>query len=406
MDKLRRWFCFILTVFLCLILFISKGWTEKISEGGVNAGGSDTLISLDLKDAEISNVLKILGEKSGLNIIADSSVRGRMTLFLKDVPLWEAIELVLKSNNYAYQRVNFNLLISSADKLPRFVVTEIIPLKYASPGDIKDTVKSFLSPGGNLQVDLERNLLIITDTLPAIDKIKNILKDLDSPVAQVMLEAKIIEVSSEVIEKYGIKWNESISASYSASFGTTVSGQANLSSIVATLNLLEQKGKAKTLANPRIATLNNKEARILIGDRVPYTVTTYSAQGVAQITVNFIETGIKLNITPCITEGKFITTRIKPEISSYTWKGDIPQVKTREVESIIRVKDGETIILGGLKNSEERETIFKVPILGWIPILDWLFTYKYKEVVESEIIVMITPHILPVVTEKDSGTKE
>lgn len=391
MVKSNKLLYFMIASLFCVVIVSSTVLAQKMTEEAEKVEEAGGVISLELNDADINSVLKLLKERSKLNIIADSPLSGRVTIFLKDVPLLEAIGLVLKINNYTYQKVDNTILISTPEKLSNFITTEIIPLKYANVKDLSDTIKSFLPAAGNLQIDPGRNILIVTSSPNVIEKIKKLLKDLDRPIPQVMLEAKIMEVSSDTVEKYGIKWNESISASYSV---TSSSSQADISLIVATLNLLEQKGKAKTLANPRIATLNNQTANILIGDRVPYTVTTYSAQGVAQVTVNFVETGIKLNITPHITEGGFITTRIKPEISSYSWKGDIPQVKTREVESIIRVKDGETIILGGLKNSEEKETTYRVPILGYIPLLGLLFTYKYKETVEKEIIVTITPHIL------------
>jgi len=396
MNKSQRLICLLSLILICFLFFSSNLDAQKTKKQAPKTV-QDNLITLDLKDADIRGVLKLLADKSGFNVITDSDISGRTNIFVKDMPLWDAIDMILKSNNLAYQKRGSTLIVSSQDKSASLVSTEIIKLKYANVNSIKETVRSFLSSVGNLQFDSERNFLIITDTTSSLDRIRKLLEDLDCPVAQVMLEAKVLEVSSDALEKYGIKWNESISASYSV---LPSSYAINNPILAATLNMMQQKGKAKILANPKIATLNNQSARILIGDRVPYTVTTYSAQGVAQVTVNFVEAGIKLYILPQITEGGFITTTIKPEVSSYTWRGDVPQVSTREIESTIRVKDGETIIIGGLKNTREVVSTSKVPILGWIPVIEWFFTYHNKEMVESEIIVMITPHILPVESNK------
>lgn len=392
MNRSQRLICLLSITLTCLFFFGFDLAAQKTKKQQVSQAAQDNLITLDLKDADIRGVLKLLADKSGFNIITDSDISGRTNIFVKDMPLWDAIDMILKSNNLAYQKKGSTLIVSSQDRSASLVSTEIIKLKYANVNSIKETVRSFLSSVGNLQFDSERNFLIITDTTSSLDRIKKLLEELDCPVAQVMLEAKVMEVSSDALEKYGIKWNESITASYSLPSSFAINNPV----LAATLNMLQQKGKAKILANPKIATLNNQPARILIGDRVPYSITTYSAQGVAQVTINFVEAGIKLYILPQITDGGFITTTIRPEVSSYVWRGDIPQVSTREIESTIRVKDGETIIIGGLKNNKEVTSVSKVPILGWIPVLEWFFTYQNKEMVESEIIVMITPHILPV----------
>jgi len=373
----------------------------------------ENLLSMDFKDADIGNVLRILGEKSGLNIVTDPSIKGKITIYLREVPAEDALELILQVNELSYQKTNNVLMVASQEKLAAMVprVVETIRLQRLDATKAKEILKGLKFKEENIQVDEERSRLIVIDTPDNIRRIKESLVDIDQPPLQVMLEAKIVEASVDALKEFGFEWGgespdvkkimvtpveaEDREVDFEDIFRLNVVEEGwHGVGISAALNILEDKGKARVLANPRLTTLNNEKATMLIGDRVPYTVTTV-VEGVATTEVRYIEAGIRLEVTPRVTEGGYIITRIKPEVSYiYSWVGDNPWIKTREAEAVVWLKDGESAILSGLLSEEEREKLSKVPILGHIPGLGLLFTKERKEKTKTEVIIIVTPHIL------------
>ncbi|HDN85233.1 MAG TPA: type II and III secretion system protein, partial [Candidatus Aerophobetes bacterium] len=163
------------------------------------------------------------------------------------------------------------------------------------------------------------------------------------------------------------------------------------------IKMLENENKAKVLSSPRVTTLNNKEAEIFVGDKVPYTVTLVSG-GTTTTEVRFIEAGVRLKITPSIIEKDFVVIKIEPEVSYiYTWRGpqdQYPWVKTRQATAYVRVKNGQPFVLGGLLNKEDKKNLYKVPLIGDIPWLGNLFKYEKHTVYDSELIITVTPTIV------------
>lgn len=341
---------------------ISKGYNQIIldidnpfykvplPEAVTKAKPETKLVTFNFVDTDIRDVFKMLSEKSDLNIVLDPSVTGKVTLALRDVSVEEATELILRVNNLSYHKIGNSLLVASPEKLEAMI---------RAPLDI--------------------------DKPPP----------LPPPQPQVMLEARVVEISATGKRKLGFEWPEALAAASTISTTETMKITTfDLGAFDATLRILEEKGKAKILANPRIATLNNKTAKMLIGDRVPYTVTTVSA-GVATTEVRYIEAGISLQITPQIGADGFIIVNIKPTVSYISgWRGDNPEIKTREATTTVRVKDGEMIVISGLLHEKETESWKKVPILGHIPVVSFFFSRKIKETEKTDLIITITPHIL------------
>lgn len=335
---------------------ISKGYNQivldidnpfyKVSlpEAVTKAKPETKLVTFNFVDTDIRDVFKMLSEKSDLNIVLDPSVTGKVTLALRDVPMEEAMELILRVNSLSYHRIGKSLLVASPEKLDAMVKAPL---------------------------------------------------DIDKPQPQIMLEARVVEISATAKRELGFKWPDALGAtSVTAETEPIKITTFEIGDIDAMLRILEEKGEGKVLANPRIATMNNQTARMLIGDKVPYTVTTVVA-GVATTEVRYIEAGIGLEITPQIGEDGFITVRIKTTVSDIPrWRGDNPEISTREAEAILRVKDGETIVMSGLLKEKETETWRKVPILGHIPVVGFFFSSKVKETEKTELIITVTPHIL------------
>jgi general secretion pathway protein D len=213
-----------------------------------------------------------------------------------------------------------------------------------------------------------------------------------------MFEAEVVEMTSTSIKDLGIKWNWS-SFPGSATGSTDLPGTFKLSGGYFTnyrvdIDALVTQGKAKILANPRVAALDGQTARILIGDRLPVE-TSVVVNGVQQFNVNYVDVGIKLEITPRFNEGGIITTYIRPEVSSnLRTNSKNPSIRTREAETMLRVHHGETIVIGGLLQSLDKTDVSKLPLLGDLPIVGQLFRKTTTQKEESELVIFITPKIM------------
>jgi type IV pilus secretin PilQ/predicted competence protein len=400
--------------------------------GTATAAQMSKLISLDADDASLPAVLKILAEKGDLNIITGPGVAsGKLTIHMKDVPVDQAINLVVRAAGLGYERIGNSVLVAEAKSLKdeTGLSSYIVPLKFADANEAKAALHGLCE---QIEVDHTGNRLIVVTSPRIIAEIENVVAELDKPARQVMLEARITEVSTDDLKKLGIDWDllnkqtfifaegkyDSLSGTangsttdftglkvFNNSDGKGVLEVRDFSRIAKTFNvtldLLIHNGNARVLANPKIATLNGKEASILIGSRVPYQTsgTTFAGGGAAQVTtVQKEEVGVKLRITPVINADGFITTQISPEVSSVVgFKGqnnDLPVVDTRQATTTVRLKDGSSIIIGGLLSEDRSTSMTKVPILGDIPVLGYFFQHRVVTTSKKDLVIEITPHIL------------
>lgn len=396
------------------------------------AATSAKLISLDADDASLPAVLKILAEKGDLNMITGPGVSaGKLTIHMKDVPVDQAINLVVRAAGLGYERIGNSVLVADAKSLKdeTGLSSYVVPLKFADADEAKAALHGLCE---QIEVDHTGNRLIIVTSPRVIAEIENVVAELDVPARQVMLEARITEVSTDDLKQLGIDWDNlnrqtfifaegkydsltgSANGSTTAFSGLKVFNNTSGSDIFklrdfsrvaqtfnVTLDLLIHNGNARVLANPKIATLNGKEASILIGSRVPYQTsgTTFAGGGAAQVTqVQKEEVGIKLKITPVINADGYITTQITPEVSSVVgFKGqnnDLPVVDTRQATTTVRLKDGASIIIGGLLSEQKSTTMTKLPILGDIPVIGYLFQHRITSTTKKDLVIEITPHIL------------
>ena len=517
----------------------------------VSSEPSLILDTLDLRDMDINDVLKLLASKSGLNIIAGKSITGRVTIFLKNVEVHNALTIILKANDLAYMEdgnvvqilteaeyeqmtghkfgVNnesavialHSLKASDAmallnqvkstsgkiiaddqsnsiiiedvpariEKLREYIEqidlptqekvyqlkyasveglaaklqemstpkigtvksdgstnkifikdtteklkqmdafisqidvarkTQVFQISYAKADDLAKTVAPLLTKDiGTLQYDTRSNTLIVTDVPPKIDEIKVVVSSLDRNDKEVLIEAKIVQIDLTDEYQMGINWekilpnaehavvdlknNFSLAGSVTPVSTATI-GTLDRDGYNVVLQMIATLGNSRLLSNPRIAVINNQEARILVGTTTPYVTdsTTTPATGptVTAETVNFIDTGVKLHVTPKIHDDGFITMKIKPEVSNIPKSitsgnnNQIPVVDTSEVETTIRVKDGVTIIIGGLIKNELKHTQNKIPLLGDIPFLGKAFRNESRKANKTEIVIFLTPHII------------
>ncbi|MFH1368251.1 MAG: type IV pilus secretin PilQ [Elusimicrobiota bacterium] len=406
-----------------------------------------TLVTLDFEEAEIKDVLRILSIKSGINLIHGDEVSGIITLHLENVPFDKAFETILALKGLVSQEQGSNILrITTTQKVTEernqsVTFTKIFPLNYAKAEDVKgnlDAIRSAEGRRGASSIDLRTNSIIITDTPEGLSSAEGIISELDKQPYQVIIECKIVEVSLTDDLDLGIQWQIATDISDSIKVGQTsgaeqafgtqpsdtsnktvvppvgggtgvtfpgasASGQlsaisfgivTNNSYITGMLTALAQKGLSKLLSTPKVTTINNKQARILIGQRIPYTTTTVTATGSTQAT-QFLDVGIKLSVTPTINADEKVTLQVRPEVSLFV-RADAagPVVGTREADTTVMVNNGETVVIGGLITEEDRKLGTQVPLLGDLPIIGHLFKRDYSSKQRTELLVFLTPQII------------
>src|SRR5262245_11471481 len=391
------------------------------------------LVSLDAADADLPRVLQILAERGGFNLITGPGVAaGRISVRMKDVPVDQAVNLVVRAAGLGYERIGNSILVADPRSLKEEtgLSSYIVELKYADAEEVRAALHDLVE---TVQVDKGGNRLIVVTSPRVISEIEEIVQVMDAPTRQVMLEARIVEVSTDNLKKLGIDWDQLNRRSYTfiegnydsitggSGIGGAISGLKvfpntpgthdifklnNFSRIAdvyrVVIDLAITDGSARVLANPKLTTLNGKEASILIGSRIPYEVqgTTFAGNAAAPTTtVEKEEVGIKLRITPLINADGYITTTIAPEVSTVVaFRGannDLPVVATREASTTVRLKDGSSVIIGGLLSEDKTETVTKVPILGQIPGVGLLFQHHDSQSNKRDLVIEVTPHILP-----------
>lgn len=422
-------------------------------------------ISLDFKDADIRNVLRILAKQNNLNIIAGKEVVGSVTVHLSKVTLENALHSILAINGFSYEKVGNIYLVSSeaniiARKKSAFatgeLITEIFQLKYIGAEDIKGIIAKQLSPRGSVEVlskliqggwemggvstgekemgkktrvisekEKRPTILVVTDVPKVLEKVKKLIASLDVKPEQILIEAMLVEVSSDAVRDIGIQWSTS-EVGYTEGTGHggvdfgldtgTPSISSGLSLAYDTIGeeilrvkiqALEEEKKANVLSHPKIMTLSGHEAVIIVGERYPIMTTSYeTTTGVPVYTGaldHYEPIGISLRVIPTVTEKGWVNMLIHPEVTSLgenvtagSEEGvlTLPRIKSRETDTNVTVREGETVVIGGLKSETLEENVYKVPLLGDIPILGYLFKRTEKKPRKVDLLIFITPHIV------------
>ena len=299
------------------------------------------------------------------------------------------------------------------------VEVEVFDLNYASAKNLIEKIDPFLTQGiGNAKFDERSNKIIVTDVVEKIAEIRRVVEAFDVKEQQVLIEAKIIQIELTDNFELGVDWqaiftgldNLNVQMDFDVFDGEEVNkslftvGTIAHNSYAATLEALKSIGDTNVLSSPSIIVLNNQEAKILVGSTQPYvtstTTTPSSGPTTTAETINFIDVGVKLYVTPIVHRDGFITMKIRPEVSSVlsvvetSGGNEIPVVKTSEAETTVRIKDGVTIVIGGLIEDSNSDTRKKVPILGDIPLLGAVFRNQDMSSTKTEIAIFLTPTIV------------
>jgi type IV pilus assembly protein PilQ len=404
-------------------------------------------LSLDFKDADIKNILRLIAEVSNFNVITADDVAGKITMRLVDVPWDQALDVVLQAKGLGKTQVGNVIWVAPREALKRQeqdileqkrakekledLVDDLIPINYATAKDILPQVKSILSDRGDVKVDDRTNTLIVKDIPSKIAKVKNLVKLLDTKTPQVLVEARIVEARLSFQRELGIKWGfelQKTSGSTSWGMGGGISGttlgtttrevldlpavarsgvpgaigstgileaifsRGSLQSLDIAISAHENRGNLKVISSPKIATLDNKEASIEQGLRIPYPKLTTEGT----VTTDFIDANLKLTVIPHVTSDGYIKMIIKAKKDAPDFANSVlgvPSIDKKEAITEVLVKDNGVAAIAGIYTIDRTDADEGIPLLGKIPLLGWLFKREVKEDTRRDLLIFISPKI-------------
>ncbi|MFJ2537921.1 MULTISPECIES: type IV pilus secretin PilQ [unclassified Pseudomonas] len=405
-------------------------------------------LSLNFQDIDVRSVLQLIADFTNLNLVASDTVQGGITLRLQNVPWDQALDLVLKTKGLDKRKIGNVLLVAPADEIAarerqelesQRQIAELAPLRrellqvnYAKAADIAKLFQSVTSAEakiderGSITVDERTNNIIAYQTQDRLDELRRIVAQLDIPVRQVMIEARIVEANVDYDKSLGVRWGGSIqnkgnwntsgvSNGSSTTIGTpgststnspfvdmgTVNNTSGIGIAFITDNVLldleltamEKTGNGEIVSQPKVVTSDKETAKILKGTEIPY----QEASSSGATSVSFKEASLSLEVTPQITPDNRIIMEVKvtKDEPDYLNKvQDVPPIKKNEVNAKVLVNDGETIVIGGVFSNTQSKVVDKVPFLGDVPYLGRLFRRDVVSEKKSELLVFLTPRIM------------
>ncbi|MEN6566446.1 MAG: secretin N-terminal domain-containing protein [Veillonellales bacterium] len=403
------------------------------------AWAANPLVSLNVVDEDIGPVLHTLARLGGMNVVIDESVSGKVTLELNNIPFETAMDIVTKIKGLSYQKIGNVVVVGPAEKMNKgFGDIHIFKIQYANAADaaslisvaLKDSQTASSQPSGQsaqgqqqgqnsqsqqgqnistrIRVDDVTNSIVFIGSPGEVEQIRKILREIDVPCQQVSLEAEVLSLNKTATKDLGIDWtwtststrstdtssdNSSSSSSNNSSniqtsFGRTFNYQATVKALIT-------HGDATVLSKPKITTINGKEAIINIGDEVPIASTTTS-NNITTTSYTYRTAGIILKYTPRISADGDITAVVHTEVSAPVYVTDLKAYKftNRSADTQVRLKDGETMVIGGLIGKDESDSVSKIPFLANLPLVGKLFQSHDKSKNETEVVIFLTARIV------------
>lgn len=386
-------------------------------------------ISLNFQDVEVRSVLQVLADYAGVNLVASDTVQGNVTLRLHEVPWDQALELVLRSKGLARREEGNVLLVAPAAELAEQsrgarigqeldaqlqpLRRELLPIHHAKASDLAELLLATLADDGiltgrgSLSVDTRTNTLVAHQPAERLAELRKLVAQLDVPVRQVEIEARIVEANVDYEKGLGVRWGRQLYGE-ATQLGKDVfvdlgmeRGGAGMGvgllrgGVLLDLELsaMEKSGNGEIISQPKVVTADKETARILKGTEVPYQETSQSGA----TSVAFREASLSLEVTPQITpDGKVIMTVkvTKDEPDFVNALNDVPPIRKNEVNAKVRVADGETIVIGGVYSTTQNNVVDKVPFFGDLPYVGRLFRRDALQEKKSELLVFLTPRIM------------
>ena len=416
------------------------------SQVGLTRTGSGSF-NLDVTGADLRTVLRAISEFSGRNIVVAGNVKAIVTIQLRNVAWQDALKAVLRANGLDFVEDGSVVRVDEASKLNTEKVeretanartlelvpleTRIVKLNYANAAEMQAPLQPALSKRGSIQVERRTNSLIVTDLSSNLDNVVKMAMDLDSTTPQIEITAKLVDVDASALRGMGIEWNiapakpefwegqddgnggkvlpgggpihnDDYSLNVAGEHNTGISDAANhltfgifkdWASIEADLQTLEEKRKANIISNPRITTVDNREAKIVVGQKIPLIVQDVAGNPVSQLQT----IGIQLRVTPHLTQDKKIVMDLHPEVSDLSTQSTVQGgiiINTSEADTRVMVDDGQTAVIGGLIRTNESTVSRGVPFLKDIPLINFLFSSQSTVRQNRELIIFVTPRIV------------
>lgn len=403
--------------FGCLLLWAAAPFAQAARDGS-------QVLSLNFQDVEVRTVLQVLADFTGVNLVASDAVQGKVTVRLQDVPWEQALDVVLRSKGLGKRQEGNVLLVAPLPELrgaemmlPEAVEQQVLlaPLQqalvqvnHAKAADLAELFESMADtqPGASVNVDERTNTLIVSQPLERIEALRHIVAQLDVPVRQVMIEARIVEANVDYEKSLGVRWGVTASPGASLEGGPFVDlgveaptsgiglGLVSDSLLLdLELNAMEKTGNGEIISQPKVVTSDKQTARILKGTEVPY----QQSGGRGTTSISFREASLSLEVTPQITadNGVNMTVKVTKDEPDYlNALNNVPPIRKNEVNATVRVGDGQTIVIGGVYSTVQSNVVDKVPFLGDLPYVGRLFRRAVVQEKKSELLVFLTPRIM------------
>ncbi|MFF5863683.1 type IV pilus secretin PilQ [Pseudomonas sp. NPDC012596] len=386
-------------------------------------------ISLNFQDVEVRSVLQVLADYAGINLVASDTVQGNITLRLQGVPWDQALELILRSKGLARREEGNVLMVAPAAELAEQSLgarlgqeldaqlqplrRELLRIHHAEASELAELLLATLADDGiltgrgSLSVDARTNTLVAHQPEDRLAELRQLVAQLDVPVRQVAIEARIVEANLDYEKSLGVRWGRrlygetpQLGKDVFVDLGVERAGSSIGLGLLRggvlldlELSAMEKTGNGEIISQPKVVTADKETARILKGTEVPYQETTKSGA----TSVAFREASLSLEVTPQITpDGKVIMTVkvTKDEPDFVNALNDVPPIRKNEVNAKVRVADGETIVIGGVYSTTQNNVVDKVPFFGDLPYVGRLFRRDALQEKKSELLVFLTPRIM------------
>ena len=435
--------------FLAIFAFVISVYAVALaSDGDNNSVKKEVLttleqrmqktISVDFRNTPIEDVIRIMSEQADVDIVKSPKVTGNVTATLKNVPLEEALHNILAAQGYTYvTSKNMIRVLPEADvtETSEALVNKIYRITYANVTEVEKALAKFISKRGSLSSSPATSNIIVTDTESKMKAVDTFIEEIDRITPQVLVEARIYDITSKDKLDLGIAWeagNTTIASLGSiptagqrdpfikGDFSTTAkktestTGSLRLGwlnnaiDIDTLLSARQENVNAKLLANPRVLVLDNEKAELKIVTQIPYQQLNQGQGGTGNSfgTTEFKEVGITLEVTPHVTREGMVRLKLKPKFGVQTGTVNVgdptstsatypqPVVDERSADTTLLIKSNQTVVLGGLRRKETTQQVSKIPLLGDIPLVGALFRFTSEDTTNSEIVVFITPRII------------
>jgi type II secretory pathway component GspD/PulD (secretin) len=372
-------------------------------------------VTLNFRESPIQDVFEILSRKDKVNIILDKAVNGVVSVSLYDISVRDAIYRVAEAAGYAVEVRNGDYFILDRkdvgmDHPSGLTQLRTFKVQYSDPKQVAEILTKYLSRHGKITPLNDRRMIVIEDTPEFLERFSKLLQEVDAQPKQILIEARVLEITLDDGETYGVDWSRIFGSAPGANgvFGTNglASGSVSGGPVAAGffysltnknlevfLEAKATKNRVRTLSSPKLLAMENKEAKAVIGNSTGYKVTTTINQ-VTTESVQFLESGVILRVTPSVDQLGRVMLKVHPEVSSATLNAGIPDKKSTEVTTELICEDGEAVFIGGLIKKNSSSDIVGVPFLSSIPLIGHLFSKTAETVSNTETVVIITPRIV------------